>query len=104
MLSPVAIAFGSNLGDRERIIREAASALAPAIHHLTLSSLQETAPVGVGLQPAFLNAAGAGETTLPARELLDRLLATEQVFGRARPYPGAPRTLDLDLILYGSDI
>jgi 2-amino-4-hydroxy-6-hydroxymethyldihydropteridine diphosphokinase len=52
----------------------------------------------------FLNAAAVGETDLPARALLDELLAIERRFGRDRPYPGAPRTLDLDLILYGDSI
>ena len=57
-----------------------------------------------GRQPRFLNAAATGRTTLPARDLLTRLLVVEQHFGRTRPRPGAPRTLDLDLILYGDQI
>ena len=57
--------------------------------------------MGVGPQPLFLNAAAVGETNLTARALLDRLLAIERERGRVRPHPGAPRTLDLDLILYG---
>ena len=61
-------------------------------------------PVGVDPQPLFLNAAAVGETSLSARELLDLLLATELAFGRARPYPGAPRTLDLDLVLYAGAV
>jgi 2-amino-4-hydroxy-6-hydroxymethyldihydropteridine diphosphokinase len=52
----------------------------------------------------FLNAAAIGTTDLAARALLDRLLAIERAYGRIRPYPGAPRTLDLDLILYGDAI
>ena len=74
------------------------------MRQLRLSSLHETAPVGVGPQPAFLNAAAVGETALPAQSLLARLLGIEHELGRTRPYPGAPRTLDLDLILYGDEI
>jgi 2-amino-4-hydroxy-6-hydroxymethyldihydropteridine diphosphokinase len=55
-------------------------------------------------QPTFLNAAAVAETSLSARTLLDTLLAVERDLGRQRPFPGAPRTLDLDLILYGEAI
>jgi 2-amino-4-hydroxy-6-hydroxymethyldihydropteridine diphosphokinase len=103
-MTPVAIALGSNLGDRERHLRDAIEALRPHLGTLKVSSFYETAPVGVGPQPRFLNAAAAGETELPPRALLDLLLATEQTLGRKRPYPGAPRTLDLDLILYGDEV
>ena len=65
------------------------------------SSWHDTAPVGVGEQPRFLNGVVVGETALSARALLDRLLDIEGERGRARPYAGAARTLDLDLILYG---
>ena len=100
----VAIALGSNLGDRERYLRDAAAALRASVSGLTLSSFYDTAPIGVGEQPRFLNAAAIGSTTLTARALLDALLATESMFGRTRPHPGAARTLDLDLILYGNQI
>jgi 2-amino-4-hydroxy-6-hydroxymethyldihydropteridine diphosphokinase len=104
-ITPVAIALGSNLGDREAVLRAAAATLASSIDGLRLSSLYETAPVDlVGTQPMVLNAAAVGETMLPAHQLLELLLATETHFGRERPYPGAPRRLDLDLILYGDDI
>jgi 2-amino-4-hydroxy-6-hydroxymethyldihydropteridine diphosphokinase len=100
----VAIALGSNLGDRERYLREAAAVVGGFIANLQLSSFHDTAPVGVGEQPTFLNAAAVGETALSPRDLLGRLLAVEQQFGRARPHPGAARTLDLDLILYGNAV
>jgi 2-amino-4-hydroxy-6-hydroxymethyldihydropteridine diphosphokinase len=103
-LTRVAIALGSNLGDREGRLRAAVAALAPSIHHLRASTFHETAPVGVGLQPMFLNAAAVGETSLSARALLDTMLGIERTLGRARPFPGAPRTLDLDLILYDDAI
>ena len=101
---PVAIALGSNLGDREANLRNAAAALSEHVQDLRLSSFIETAPVGVGPQPNFLNAAACGHTALSPRELLDLLLAIEQQFGRERPYPGAARTLDLDLILHDAAV
>lgn len=71
-----------------------------------LSTLIETAPVGAGLEndPPYLNAVGAGESALPAREIFDALRAIEAAAGRTRPYQGAPRTLDLDLILAGDEV
>ena len=76
----------------------------PFIQSLRHSGFYDTAPVGVGEQPIFLNAVAVGETSLSARDLLTTLLDIEKRFGRERPFPGAPRTLDLDLILYGDDI
>jgi 2-amino-4-hydroxy-6-hydroxymethyldihydropteridine diphosphokinase len=102
--SRVAIALGSNLGNRERYLRDAVKALGEFLTNLRVSSFHETDPVGVGQQPRFLNAAAVGETSLDSRTLLARLLAIEQRFGRERPHPGAARTLDLDLILYGDQV
>jgi 2-amino-4-hydroxy-6-hydroxymethyldihydropteridine diphosphokinase len=96
----VAIALGSNLGDRERLLREAVTGLEQHLQQLRVSTFHETDPVGVSNQPRFLNAAAAGYTTLSARDLLETLIDIERRLGRERPYPGAPRTLDLDLILY----
>ena len=74
------------------------------IEVVAVSTLRETDPVGVGEQPLFLNGAAAIDTALEAGELLDRLLAVEQHFGRVRvPGEHAPRTLDLDLLLYGDE-
>lgn len=78
--------------------------MARSIGDLRVSTFRETDPVGVGDQPRFVNAAATGRTGLPARALLTRLLDVEQRFGRERPQPGAARTLDLDLILYGDHI
>lgn len=104
-MTRVAIALGSNLGDRERLLRDAAARIGTVVSSLRLSSFHETAPVGVtGDQPPFLNAALVGMTELSAGALLDRLLRIEQEFGRERPFPGAARTLDLDLILYGDAV
>ena len=99
------VALGSNLGDREGTLRSALEALAaePGIDVVAVSRFYDTEPVGYVDQPRFLNGAAALETELPARELLERLLAVELRFGRSRddvPSQG-PRTLDLDLLLYG---
>jgi 2-amino-4-hydroxy-6-hydroxymethyldihydropteridine diphosphokinase len=101
-----AIAIGSNLGDRYAALAFAAEGLAAFISGLTLSHPIETEPVGEGLedQPLYLNAVAVGETLLGPRELLDALLALEHAYGRERPFPGAPRTLDLDLILLGDTL
>jgi 2-amino-4-hydroxy-6-hydroxymethyldihydropteridine diphosphokinase len=104
--TPAYVGLGSNLGDREATIRAALAALGDedGIEVVAVSTLRETKPVGVGPQPLFLNGAAALETTLGARELLDRLLATEQRFGRVRiPGEHGARTLDLDLLLYGNE-
>ena len=101
-MTKVAIALGSNLGDRQANLAFALSALPGFITHLTQSSWHDTAPVGVSPdQPRYLNGVVIGETALGARELLDRLLRIEHEAGRTRPSPMAPRTLDLDLILFG---
>jgi 2-amino-4-hydroxy-6-hydroxymethyldihydropteridine diphosphokinase len=75
------------------------------LRNFRLSTIIETAPVGAGTEhdPPYLNAAGVGESALPARELLDALLAIEARAGRTRTYANAPRTLDLDLILVGEE-
>ena len=101
-MTRVAIALGSNLGDREARLDFAVARLLSFITSLKRSRWHETVPVGVGEQPMFLNGAIVGDTNLSARELLDALLAIERDAGRERPYPGAPRTLDLDLILFGN--
>jgi 2-amino-4-hydroxy-6-hydroxymethyldihydropteridine diphosphokinase len=103
-VTPVAIALGSNLGDREQLLRAALDALRTNIDGLHASTWHHTEPVGVGAQPEFLNGAAVGRTVLSARALLNRLLDVERQFGRERPYPGAARTLDLDLILYGDQV
>jgi 2-amino-4-hydroxy-6-hydroxymethyldihydropteridine diphosphokinase len=103
--SPVAVALGSNLGDRARCLHDAAQAIRAFVPDVRLSTFHDTAAVGGrGDEPRFLNAAAVGSTTLDPHTLLARLLDIEQRFGRERPYPNAPRTLDLDLILYGSEV
>ncbi|HEX8029789.1 MAG TPA: 2-amino-4-hydroxy-6-hydroxymethyldihydropteridine diphosphokinase [Vicinamibacterales bacterium] len=98
----VAIALGSNLGDREANLAFGLAALPGFITNLRPSTWHDTAPHGVpGEQPRYLNGVVIGETELTAREVLDRLLAIEAAGGRERASAMAPRTLDLDLILFG---
>ena len=99
-----AIALGSNLGDRAAALTDASHELARHLAGLTVSDFIDTQPEGVGAQPPFLNGAAVGGWEGGARALLDLLLAIERAAGRERPFPGAPRTLDLDLILFGSAI
>ena len=101
------VGLGANLGDRELTLLAAVAALGaePEIEVVAVSTLRETKPVGVGDQPRFLNGAVALETTLSASDLLELLLAVEQRFGRVRmPGEHGPRTLDLDLLLYGDSV
>jgi 2-amino-4-hydroxy-6-hydroxymethyldihydropteridine diphosphokinase len=99
------VALGSNLGDREQTLRAALAALGAedGVEVVAVSGLIETEPVGFVAQPRFLNGVAELETDLPAGELLELLLEVERRFGRVRegvPAQG-PRTLDLDLLLYG---
>jgi 2-amino-4-hydroxy-6-hydroxymethyldihydropteridine diphosphokinase len=102
------IGLGSNLGDREAAIRGALSELAraPGVEVAGVSTLVDTAPVGYLDQPRFLNGVAALDTDLEPRALLDLLLAVEARFGRDREAvpAGGPRTLDLDLLLYGQAV
>lgn len=97
------IALGSNLGDREAFIRDALARLAsdPSVRVAQVSSLVETEPVGGPPgQGRYLNAAARLHTDLGPHELLQRLLAVERDLGRVRGETAAPRTIDLDLLLY----
>jgi 2-amino-4-hydroxy-6-hydroxymethyldihydropteridine diphosphokinase len=98
------VGLGSNLGDREDNLRRAL-ALLEDVGAIRVSSFRETDPVGVTDQPRFLNAAARVDTALGARELLDRLLEIERALGRdrSREERWGPRTIDLDLLLYGGE-
>jgi 2-amino-4-hydroxy-6-hydroxymethyldihydropteridine diphosphokinase len=99
----VAIALGSNLGDRAAHLRWAVEALGAHLTDLRVSPFVETAPHDVpDQQPDYLNAVAVGRTRLAPHALLDVLLALEAARGRTRPGPRAARTLDLDLVLYGN--
>ena len=99
------VGLGANLEDPRRQIERALELLAAedGVDLIAVSALRETDPVGYDDQPRFLNGAAELQTSLSARELLERLLAIEQRLGRIRgggPRFG-PRTIDLDLLLYG---
>ena len=98
------VGLGSNLGDRKETLSRALALLAaePGVAVRAVSTFRETDPVGYLDQPRFLNAVAAVDTSLSARELLDRLLGVERSLGRRREGPRfGPRTVDLDLLLYG---
>lgn len=100
------IALGSNLGEREQLIREALELLSllPDTELQRASSLYDTEPVGDVDQPNFLNAVAQIETGMPARQLLWNLMLIEKKLGRVRTQKWGPRTLDLDLLLFGNEI
>jgi len=99
------VALGANLGDARATVNAAIEALGrlPQTRLLRASSLYRTAPWEAS-GPDFINAVAAVETALGAHELLRALQALELQAGRERPYRNAPRTLDLDLLLYGTAI
>jgi 2-amino-4-hydroxy-6-hydroxymethyldihydropteridine diphosphokinase len=96
------IGLGSNLSDPQGQVIRAMQALdgLPQTHRVKSSSLYRSAPVGYLEQPDFINAVAQVETNLSPRELLDALLALEITCGRTREFLNAPRTLDLDVLLY----
>ena len=98
----VAISLGSNLGDRRAHLEFAFARLQSVLDNFSASLIRETDPVDVPSdQPLFLNAAVTGETLLTPHQLLNELLRIEGERGRERPFAGAARTLDLDLVLFG---
>lgn len=101
-----AIALGSNLDNPEAQIRRGFDAIAslPRTKLLARSALYRTAPVGYADQPDFVNACALVETALAPRALLDGLFAIEKSQGRVRGIPNGPRTLDLDIVLYGDQV
>jgi len=99
------IGLGSNLGERESMIRQALEALSglPETELVRASSLYDTEPVGDVDQPNFLNAVAQLETDLPASQLLWNLQLIEKRLGRERTRRWGPRVIDLDLLLYGDE-
>ena len=99
----VAIALGSNLGDRGRNLRAAIDALGDVVRVVRVSRVRETEPVDAPAgSPPFLNMAVTGYTSLSPEALLDALLAIEKKLGRRRGVRNAPRTIDLDLIFHSA--
>jgi 2-amino-4-hydroxy-6-hydroxymethyldihydropteridine diphosphokinase len=96
------VGMGANLGDARRALEKATVAMdhIPGVRVERLSSFYRTAPIGNADQPPFINAVAELDTDLPPETLLQELLAIETVTGRVRSFANAPRTLDLDLLLY----
>jgi 2-amino-4-hydroxy-6-hydroxymethyldihydropteridine diphosphokinase len=105
VLHSVAIALGSNLGDRARNLRAAIDALRDVVRVVRISRVRETEPVDAPPgSPRFLNMAIAGYTSLSPEALLDALLEIETRLGRRRGIFNAPRTIDLDLIFHSATV
>lgn len=97
------VGLGSNIGDPARQVRLAIEELKklPETNLVLTSGMYKSAPLGYADQPDFLNAVACLDTALPAAQLLEHLQKIERKQGRERPFANAPRTLDLDLLLYG---
>jgi len=100
------VALGSNLDDPPAQLRAGVRALGDLAHTrvVRVSSLYRNPAVGYRNQPDFVNAVACIETRLDPRALLESLLAIERAHGRVRDFPNAPRTLDLDIVLYGERV
>lgn len=99
-MATVYIALGSNLGDRAETLQAAVGRIGRFLDVTRTSSVYETDPVGGPDQPRYLNAVVGGTTDLSPSQLLTALQVVEDEFGRERPVRNAPRTLDLDILLY----
>ena len=99
------VGIGANLGDARANVEDALARLArlPGVRLLRASSLYRTAPIASS-GGDYVNAVAEVDTAIPAHELLAQLHGIEQAHGRERPYRNAPRTLDLDLLLYGDEV
>ena len=102
-MTKVFLGLGSNLGDREKNIKEAVRRLEESgkARDIKISSLYQTEPEGVKNQPLFLNGVLEMETALPPRALLATLQALERQLGRGKSRKWGPRVIDLDILLYG---
>lgn len=105
-MTEVFLGLGSNVGDREAQLKAAIDLLdeQQGIEVIKVSSFYETAPVGYVVQPDFLNLCIKIETELSPHEVLERGLAIEQQLHRVRKERWGPRTLDIDILLYGDEI
>jgi len=100
----VYLSLGSNLGDREANLRNAIERLRGIGNPLAISSFYETEPLDVVSQPWFLNCAVKLDTEKMPRQLITAILSLEQEMGRQRKQQKAPRTIDIDILLFGSSI
>src|SRR5437016_13555060 len=97
----VYLSLGSNMGDRAANLRSAIDALdGPGMRIIAVSSIYESAPLGVTDQPAFLNCAASGETDLAPSKLLEYTQSVERACGRAPSFRWGPRVIDIDILLY----
>ena len=103
-MTNVFLGLGGNLGERRELMRSAVAEIRGVIDDVRVSSLYESAAWGVTDQPAFLNAVVRGRTSLPPLELLDATQAIENDLGRVREQRWGPRLIDIDILLYGSEI
>ena len=102
-MAVVYLGLGSNIGNRLASLRSAARQLHAQVTITQVSSVYETEPVGYTEQPWFLNAVLEGFTELSPTELLRLALDVEIAHGRVRPFPNAPRTIDIDILLFGNE-
>jgi 2-amino-4-hydroxy-6-hydroxymethyldihydropteridine diphosphokinase len=100
----VYLSLGSNVGDREANLRAAIAGLAEFGKVLEVSSFYETEPVGISGQPWFLNCVVKFETERMPRQLISAILNLEQGMGRQRKQGKTPRTIDIDILFFGSSI
>ena len=103
-LAPIYLGLGSNLGDRHGNIKRAIELLSSRIHVEQISSIYETEPVGFHDQPPFLNAVCQGYTSLEPREILIMAQEVEMTLGRTATFRNGPRIIDIDILIYGSQI
>jgi len=104
MKKTVYLSLGSNVGDRRANLETAITRLGELGEVKAVSSFYETEPVGLAAQPWFLNCAVTLETEMMPRRLLGRVLAIEQGMGRRRLHPKGPRTIDIDVLLFGNSV
>ena len=100
----VYLSLGSNVGDREENLRAAIARLSPLGELVAVSSFYETEPMEFRAQPWFLNCAVALKTVLLPQQFLSRMLKIEQEMGRRRTRLKGPRTIDIDLLLFGNSV
>jgi len=104
MPAMVYLSLGSNVGDREAHLRDAQDRLNAVGRVTAVSSLYETEPVEVTQQPWFLNGVIALETSLTPQQLMSAILKIEEAMGRRRVQKKGPRTIDIDILLFGETI
>ena len=103
-MTNVFLGLGGNMGDRREMMRSAVAGIRCVLDDVAVSSLYESAAWGVTEQPAFLNAVARGRTSLEPVDLLDAMQAIEHDLGRVREQHWGPRVIDIDILLYGSEV